>query len=462
MKSNLILITVDCLRADRLSCLGYNELTTPKLDKLAKKGALFTNAISVAPYTPSSMKSIFTSTYPLMNGGNLALTNNMVSFVEMLRDNGYSTAGFHSNPWLTKLYHYDRGFRYFFDGITGSGANSLKKTFLSQLINGVHKLKNNNPFKKIIVYAYSSWKTNFCKPVQPYTSAFEINKLALQWLSNTDSNFFLWMHYMDVHEPHLPINKYSPKMSKKKLYGLNAKIGSDNPKITSDDLKCLIELNNAEIREIDELIWSFYISLKNKDILNNTYIIITADHGQQFMEHGRIGHGLDLYEELIHVPLLILGPDINETKVKEVVSLIDLAPTILDILGIEPSKSFKGKSVKPLLHGKKIIASPAISEEGRTEHKRPSLDRLDFSNKKVSLRTNTWKYIYNEHKKHELYNLVDDKCEKNNLTDSEKIIANDMNERILIHIRNSCDTIEKRSTSKQDIIKGIKKLKGRV
>jgi len=286
--------------------------------------------------------------------------------------------------------------------------------------------------------------------------------LALEWLSNADSNFFIWMHYMDVHEPHLPVNNYSPKVSNRKLYDLNAKMGSKNPDITPNDLECLIKINNAEIQEIDKEIGTFYNNLKNNKILDDTYIIITADHGQQFMEHGRLGHGLDLYDELVHVPLLILGPDITETKIEEVVSLIDLAPTVLDIIRVEPPKSFKGISLKPLLHGKKTNTSPAISEEGRTEHKRPLLGKLDFSNKKISLRTDMWKYIYNEHAKHELYNILHDKCETNNLIDVEKKIANQMKEQILSHLSNLCANSKKGTDSKQNIRNKIGKLKGRV
>ncbi|MDO8724575.1 MAG: sulfatase-like hydrolase/transferase [Candidatus Methanoperedens sp.] len=449
LRRNLILITVDCLRGDRINYQGGYESITPRMDEMSKNGASFTKSFSVAPFTLSSMKSIFTSTYPLMNDGNLSLTKEMISFVEILNNYGYSTAGYHSNPWLTKLHNYNKGFDYFMDGIIADGKESNRLNIISKFLLSLNK---KNPIRQVASFLHGYFEgTQF-----PYVRANKINEMAFEWLSNvSDSNFFIWMHYMDTHEPHLPINKYSPKISKRKLYDLNKNMGSVNPKLDDDDLEKLIGLYNAETRYVDEAIGAIYNFLKYNNLINNTYVIITADHGQQFMEHGQLGHGLYLYDELIHVPLIIIGPGIGEIKINEVISLIDLAPTILDLLGFDTTNSFKGKSLKPLLYSNEIIPTLTISEEARSERKMPLNGKLDFSQKKISLRTNKWKYIYNETKKHELYNLETDKYEKNNLIDLENEIANELLTKVLNHI-NNLSTSSKINFEKNNIRKKVR------
>ena len=122
---NLILITVDCLRADHLSCLGYSKQTTPNLDNVASDGVLFSQAISVSHWTTPSFLSIFTSTYPLMYGGQLYITKLRTNVAEVLKEHGYHTAAFHSNPWLSSHWGYQRGFDTFDYTIQKSRRRSL-------------------------------------------------------------------------------------------------------------------------------------------------------------------------------------------------------------------------------------------------------------------------------------------------------------------------------------------------
>ena len=114
---NMILLTIDCLRADHLSCLGYSKKTTPNLDDFASTGLLFSQAISVGPSTPPSFIAIHTSTYPLMHGGELYISDSRLTLAQALKEQGYHTAAFHSNPWVSSHYNYNKGFNTFDDGI---------------------------------------------------------------------------------------------------------------------------------------------------------------------------------------------------------------------------------------------------------------------------------------------------------------------------------------------------------
>ena len=122
---NLILVTIDCLRADHLSCLGYFKKATPNLDYLASGGVLFSQAISVGSGTTPAFMAIFTSTYPLMYGGQLYITNQRTTLAQVLKEHGFHTAAFHSNPWLSSFYGYHKGFDTFDDSIQRSRGKNL-------------------------------------------------------------------------------------------------------------------------------------------------------------------------------------------------------------------------------------------------------------------------------------------------------------------------------------------------
>ena len=182
------------------------------------------------------------------------------------------------------------------------------------------------------------------------------------------------------------------------------------------------------------------IYLQN-NTLDDTFVIITADHGQQFMEHGRHGHGLHLYDELIRVPLIMVGPGLEGQVISRQVSLLDLAPTILDMLEVKKPDAFLGSSLLPLITGKEPEAgsSEAVSEtdtgSGIARVRENFKPQLDPRRRRISLRTGSWKYIYTEGEPDELYDLENDPGETQNAIESRPEIAAELLAKITAHIK---------------------------
>ena len=424
---NLILITIDCLRADHLSCLGYSKRTTPNLDYLASNGALFTQAISVSDWTPQSFVAILTSTYPQMYRGELHITNRRTTIAQVLKDHGYHTAAFHSNPFLSSYHGYHKGFDTFDDSIPKNHRKSTlsKAKELAKSIMGT-----SSKLYKVLIQIHAATMA-----ANPSAKAQVLNKKAISWLHDNPNNFFLWIHYMDVHGPYYPQGIISP-FERYRLWKLNHQKAH-----TPEEINELIHLYDAEVSYVDEMIGSFWHILKRNNVLDNTFVIVTADHGEEFMEHGHYGHGSYLYDELIHVPLIIVGPGLEGQVISQQVSLLDLAPTILDILKIEKPKAFLGNSLFPLINGNRATTgnSEAISETQSEldvttrRGMRPQL-QLDAERRMISIRTSKWKYIYTKGKQDQLYDLEDDQNETKNVIDIKSEIAAELRAKIMAHI----------------------------
>lgn len=469
MIKNVVLITIDSLRADHLSCLGYPKKTTPNLDKLAENGILFTQAFSNAPGTSTSFPSILSSTYPLQYGFSEYLSHRRVLISEVLKRNGYLTCAIHSNPYLSSYYGYNRGFDIFRDFL-----------FDSYGIQEKIELKRAKKYKKIKIilgkqnYIYKVLRKFYRTGLRitrnrakkelgiqsKFATAELINKEIISYLekiSNINQKFFIWIHYMDVHLPYLPpkkvfnLQKYLT-CNRKEAEKLNEKIFKNiyekKLKIENDELEKIIELYDAEIMYVDESIRSILDELKKLNLLDSTLIIVTADHGDEFLEHGDIAHTPKLYDELLHVPLIFYAPELGKNIIiNDLISLIDLAPTILDILKIEKPKEWMGESLLPLIKGERKSEKGVISE-------------IFHNGRKTSYRTKKWKFIVDEEKNaYELYNLTKDPRELNNVAEIYPNIAEEFSLKIREHILMEERT---RKEEEKDIIKErIRGLKAR-
>lgn len=453
---NIILITIDCLRADHLSCYGHNRKTTPNIDKLAGRGILFSQAIANSCNTQHSFPSILTSSYSFMDNS-MTLSNQRTTIGEVLKKVGYSTAAFHSNPFLSKEFNYDRGFDTFYDFNKPSKTKNPFRTKLIDFGSRLTSALNENDvlykFLKRLVVFYNRY---FKKPGIPHARAEEINKKALSWLEKCSGPFFLWVHYMDAHYPYTPLSKvFGPPISKQEMLKFNKKLKHNFSlnKLSKEELNTAIDLYDSEIKYIDNRIGILLNKLKKMNKLKNTHIIVTADHGEAFAEHKELFHGEKLYDELLHVPLIISSPGFKAKRISQQVSLLDLAPTILGILGLPKPENFLGNSLCPLIKGKKMKLPAVISEEG---YKKGLLYKPSLG-KKISYRTEEWKYIYNENARDELYNLKKDSKELKNLVNKEKMIAKKLKSKILKHI--SMEKEQKIYTEKGEIQKRIEVLK---
>jgi len=410
---NVILITIDSLRADHVSCLGYSKKTTPNIDKIAKEGCLFSQAIANAPSTAYSFRSILCSLYPLMYMDGFRLPTQITTIAEILKNKGYETFAFHSNPYLSKYYGWDRGFDVFEDFLRSESSTDKVK----------NKIKDFLRYNEFVRMIYALLLMMSKKGRTSLRRADEINKKALSQLQQQSNTFFLWLHYMDTHTPYtLPqMHLLSCAIT---TYWKYIKIFQKLPhseEIPWDDLQKVIEMYDEAIECADRALGLFFEKLKEMGIYHNTFVIITADHGEEFGDHsdGEIGHPPMLYDELLHVPLIIKGPGIPEDVViEEQVSLLDIAPTIVDLLNLPKVKQFQGKSLIPLIKGREsktdsIVISECFHSGGKGVEGK--------GKRRISIRTGKEKLIYDEEDDHyEFYDLRTDPRETTDLYEKRR------------------------------------------
>jgi arylsulfatase A-like enzyme len=443
-KKNIILITVDCLRQDHLSCYGYQRATSPNMDKLARKGVLFDQAIANGPNTFCSFPSILTSTFALMNiirnekafpPNWIFLSEENSTIAEILKTAGYSTYAFHTNPWISSYFNYDRGFDHFED-FQGKIGKSLVSKDLSLKHKTLHYLRLLKGFSDILH--------------KQSIDITHLNQMAISCLKEHHHRpFFLWLHYMDVHAPYVPPN---PTMSDLlAAISMEVELRRTNKCSSQRCLQTLMNFYDRKIIFVDREIGRFLNELEKMGFSSeNTYTILTSDHGEQMMEHGFVGHGL-LYDEVIHVPLIFCGPEIGEDiVVKKQVEHLDLCPTITDLLRVPKVNSFQGNSLLPLLkkgiYQKKGVISESISSIG-TKH--------------YSFRTKQSKYILlfdrnGKVRRDELYDLTKDSREKKNLVEEHGELAKKFRAHILRHIE--MEETYRKSSTKLEFDQNSKKL----
>ncbi len=372
---DIVLITIDTLRADHLSCYGYERKTTPNIDEIAEKGTVFTNAIAPSSWTAPSMVSLFTSVYPVNHGvtlgfvkegkiqNQMVFSDKLVTLAQALKARGYTTFGVASNLHLSEEFGFARGFDHF--------------------------------------------------RCLGFRSAPAVNSTVDAWANEIENSpkFFLWVHYFDPHHPYFAkgpwANQYIPAGERRHIGALTAEsmkhselraMVAEKPEL----LPTVIGLYDSEINYVD-LYVGYLLNRLNLD--TNTVIAITSDHGEEFMEHGHMGHASNLYQEQIRVPLIIKTPESSKKEIfEEHVNLVDLMPTLLHILGGETPEQSLGKS---------IVARKSVVNGVEQPYTFSELSRMT---RLKAIFTPEWKYIYN-YKNHseQLYHLEVDRFERANL-----------------------------------------------
>lgn len=465
----VILITIDALRPDHLKSYGYNRNTAPNLEEFAKKGTIFSNAITNGPETPTAFSSLFTSVLPFLDGGYSPLPLQKISFPQLLQESKIFTYSIHSNPNLSRFFNYDRGFEVFLDGVRyKKDSTTYRSLNIKQIVSFyVKKILNYKEIFKFLLYRLKgfniikSWFrrkipfiTDILLPFTPiaYNAPYLSNKLK-SFLNTTEKPFFVWAHFMDVHSPYNPpaqnvlsfrkkdFNISEREFLTKKVYSNLSKINKTYRMI--EDLKILYD---SEINFVDEYL-QIIIDNVNHRFKKDCLIIITADHGESFNEHMIFGHQGSVYEEVLKIPLIIveLGKKSTRKNIKDTVQLIDLAPTILDYFGIEIPDTFQGKSLLPLIKGDKlkrndIIISECYQKNGLMKRNRNEGYIL------LAIRKQEWKYIFDEEKNTEfLFNLNSDSQEKKNLIKEHPEKIDEFRVIKEYHLKKSYDLIEEKS-----------------
>lgn len=382
---NVVLLTIDALRRDVLGCYGSNLGLTPFVNSIQYKSIIFSRAQSTGPYTQASFPGILTSSYYLEHvkeeKASKRLSGKRTLLSEVLQRHGIVTAGFHSNAYLWAFFGWNRGWDKFYDS---SEAEVEDKA--------------------------------------PYIKASALNHKVAEWLSYDRSikgkPLFLWVHYMDVHEPYVPIRKYIDrvnsqiKTSEDEMMNLFKNVILKRDASNPDTVALLKALYLAHVNEVDDAIKEFFSVLEQAGILKDSVVIIASDHGDEFGEHGGLSHDGKMFSELIDVPLIIYGlsPQTNH-ECETVVSNIDISPTIVHLFGLKPEKAFQGHSLLPLEdYPNKGAYGQAIDKHTATE-KGASKGVFFF-------RDENMKIIYREKENvWELYNLEEDPQELNNIVD---------------------------------------------
>ncbi len=394
---NVIVIGVDTLRPDHLGCYGYERRTSPNIDRLAGGGIVFENTVSQGPWTLPSFATVFTSLYPTQHGAGSLRSRMRTSFPTLatsLSEAGYTTGGIISAPVLSSGTGVARGFQHYdFD------------------------------------------------EEHPNRTADEVTRLALEWIDGGHGRpFLLFLHYWDPHEPYSPPPPYDTafdpsyegKLGNSVLMRsimasgpaqVGFTISEETGEISERDREHVVALYDGEIAFADSMIGVLVRGLKDRNLYENTIIVLLSDHGEEFFEHGGVGHGHTLYNETIRVPLTIVYPGVISAngRVEDQVRLLDVTPTILDLLGLASDPGFEGASLVPLIDG---TGKPDGSDEQLLPPEVAYSEGIREGPEKKAISTYPWKLIQEiSSGQSELFNLREDAAEQENLVDVHSDMA---------------------------------------
>ncbi len=416
-RPNLVLISIDTLRPDHLSCYGYERETSPFIDSLAERGLRMENAFAQASWTLPSHMSLFTSTYPQshqVENEDRQLPPDVPTLTEVLAEQGYQSTGFITWVYLSARFGFGRGF---------------------------------DRYEELL----PPDKTQ--DPTTQWSAGSVVDEVIETWSPpEGEESFFLFLHFFD---PHM---SYVPPASQARTFGvddassdfgryehLKTWIRGLRPNVPPPPAAIVdttIALYDAEIRYTDGELRRLFQHLEAVGALANTLIVLTSDHGEEFGEHGSLeGHQWTLYDEVLRVPLIFVWPDgaagktafaqpaFAQTGVRdELVQTLDIAPTILDVLGLDRPETFSGRSLRALME------DPARWEE-RT------FAQIRRFNAKWSVRTPSHKLIFTAdtgtnrfgvpvQSGYEFFDLENDPNERKNLFDETAPVAAELQGRL--------------------------------
>ena len=349
----IILITVDTLRADAISAYrGGSGRPTPAIDALAADGVRFEHAYAPAPWTLPSLVSLVTGVAPSVHhavGFDGRLDGSATTLAERLSGRGYRTAAILQNDLLSPIRNLGQGFDEYADLAAPWYGESLGAALL-------HRVS----------------PSRF--PGKEWPSTADHTQLVLDWLDRHQSqDFFLWVHYLDPHAPYAPPSEY---LAGEPPAGIGTAFEGQKETMeglvvtTNDQRRWVRSLYDAETRYVDANVGRIVGALKERSLYDDTLIVLTADHGEEFWEHGSLGHGHSMYQELLEVPLIMKLPSSRrasgEEEVASVVSTpvstVSVAPTVLDVAGIPYSpREMSAGSLAPALDGNPLAPTPIVS-----------------------------------------------------------------------------------------------------
>ena len=370
---NVVLITIDTLRADHLGCYGDKQIKTPNIDQLAAEGTRFERAFAAVPVTLPSHTTMLTGTYPMLSGMHDFSANKLSpsqpTMASVLKQAGYATGAVVGAAVLDSRFGLNHGFDFYYDHFDFSRLN----------------------------------EENLDAMERPGNVVADVT---LDWLGkNWQTKFFLWMHLYDPHFPYTPPKPYRTEYAGR--------------------------LYDGEIAFADEQVGRLMRFLKEKGVYRNTVIVLAGDHGEGLGEHGEKTHGFFIYNSTMHVPLIIRLPDAAGGRVVEdPVSLVDLMPTVLRAVGVDIPAQVQGKSLLARVRGEDAQAA----ERERTVYGETFMPRLHFNWSELRGAEGA-KYHFIDAPRAELYDVGSDPGEVHNLLGEKKAVGEEMRAKLDAMIR---------------------------
>jgi len=392
---NVLIITLDTTRADHIGAYGYKTAQTPNIDLLASQGIRFENGYTSVPLTLPSHSALFTGRYPIANNvrnnGSYFLPENEVTLAEVLQDRGYDTRAVISSFVLLSKFGVNQGFALYDDSLD---THEMIRNYKSEI------------------------------PAELVHEKFSA------WLGQNNKPFFYWLHFYDPHTPYRPPLEFAKRFPQ----------GSKG-------------LYDGEIAYTDVWVGRVIEDLRRRGLLEHTLVIIAADHGEAFGEHVEQGHGIFCYEEALRVPLIFYAPKFfgKARTAAARVGLVDVMPTVLDLLGFDIPRAVQGRSFRSLLKG-------GSEKEERTFYFESLYGREEMNWAPLTgLLHRNYKYISLPDP--ELYDLGADCSEKQNLLLRKNIVARDMDKRlakfIVDHSQSSGETRRELSAGDKEQLQAL-------
>jgi arylsulfatase A-like enzyme len=424
---NVVVVVLDCVRADRLGCYGYARDTSPNLDAFAAGATRFQQAVTAGVWTLPSMASTLTGLYPSQHGLNRidrGLGRELATLPQRLAAAGYRTAGFTANPHGGRSFGLDRGFQEFheFWGIPGTADGGL-------LARGYRRVRPRlrQAVKRSQTLTSAVIRLQRRRAESTGGSGRRLAAAAAAWLRQARAGrqpFFALVHFMESHVPYAPppahARRFLDEAARRRVAAIDhdgmAFLAGVKP-LDGEELALLGSLYDATIGYGDELLASV-LAAAGDDAL----VVVTADHGQQLGEHGLVGHFFSVYEPLARVPLVVRHPGLPSGPVERPVQSIDLYPTVLDAAGIDPGGSpavslLAGSDARPVLVTEYL--EPDLARFARFR----GFDPAPFDRELRALRRDGYKYIWSSDGREQLYHLATDPGELTDLagTDSQRL-----------------------------------------
>ena len=420
---NVLLLILDTVRSKSLSLDGYRRPTTPALERFATRGVHFRQAWSPSAWTLASHASMFTGYFPhqLSSGLRTPLDATDPTLAEVLTQRGYATGGFVANlHYCSREFGLDRGFVHYEDYVISPGEiflnSSLGRYFAT------------NPKVRRLVGYYD---------ILGRKDAAALNRSLLGWLSGIGSRpFFAFVNYYDAHEPYLPPESFDRQFASRtprKFFQTDQSIRGARrlfkEEMTPEEAQREQDAYEASIAYLDDQLGRLFEQLEARGLLENTIVIVTSDHGEQFGEHSLFVHGNSLYRPVMWVPLLMVGPSRLPAgaTVAERVNLRDLPATVVDLLGVEDGPRFPGASLTRFLEP---------DSAGRLGTRDPLFFEVITVQKEIlrSVVEGDLQYIRHQRGDEEIYDLTQ-------ASDGEPNLLQSVGEPTALHLRATLDSV---------------------